>query len=209
MEWAVLAERARREWLTDELREAYASLPDDRLIEEAIAEGYRKWYLGEIEGVVRRPDVSGKGPIPVAEINSRFKHLSLERALDEMEKWAKKNIRGVGWNADTGWDIQVARDGIKKLIHKGRRYDPARLEILAPVPELLRSAVRYESEPDRAGHPEVRAAHHFAGAMNLDGKLQRIRLTVKERYDGRVSTTTAFWERRAPVSYITQLKGEP
>ena len=243
-EWAVLAERARREWLTDELREAYASLPDDRLIEEAIAEGYRKWYLGEIEvdgaarpllerisrlieavrnvllgrgwrtaedifravehgeieGVVRRPDVSGKDPIPVAEINSRFKHLPPEKALDEMEKWAKKNIRGVCRNADTGWDIQVARDGIKKLTHKGRRYDydPVKLEILAAVPELLRSAVRYESEPDKDERPRVRAFHHFAGAVKLDGELRRIRLTVKEVADGRLFYDHCLLERAGP-----------
>ena len=185
-EWAVLAERARREWLTDELREAYASLPDGRLIEEAIAEGYREWYLGEIEGVVQRPDLSGKDPIPVAKISSRLAGLSAKEAKDDIRGWAKGSIRGVYRNADTGWDIRISLTEISEST--GRRRSPRHneLEVLAAVPDLLQSMVRYESEPDKDERPEVRAFHHFAGAVNLDGKLRRIRLTVKERGDGRL-----------------------
>ena len=152
---------------------------------------------GEIKGVVQQPDVSGKGSIPVAEISSGLAELSAKEARDDIRGWAKDSIRGVYRNADTGRDIRISRTGIEEST--GRRAPRHNeLEILAAVPDLLQSMVRYESEPDKDERPEVRAFHHFAGAVKLDGELMRVRLTVKDVADGRLFYDHCLLEKAGP-----------
>ena len=121
----------------------------------------------------------------MAEISPRLAGLSAKEAKDEMRVWAQDNIRGMYRNADTGWDIRISLTGISEST--GRRAPRHnQMEILAAVPDLLQSMVRYESEPDKEKRRGVRAFHHFAGAVKLDDELMRVRLTVKEVADGRL-----------------------
>ncbi len=46
--WEILEDRARQEWM-DLVGDRYAALPEERRIEEAVAEAYRLWYLGELD----------------------------------------------------------------------------------------------------------------------------------------------------------------
>ena len=159
---------------------------------------FRAVEHGEIEGVVRRPDVSGKDPIPVAKISSRLAGLSAKEAKDDIRGWAKGSIRGVYRNADTGWDIRISLTGVSESTGRRRAPRHNELEVLAAVPDLLQSMVRYESEPDKDERPEVRAFHHFAGVVKLDGELMRVRLTVKEVADGRLSYDHCLLEKAGP-----------
>ena len=148
---------------------------------------------GEIEGVVRRPDVSGKDPIPVAEISSRHKALPLEDMHGRVRRAALRNNRGLFTNADTGWKISLTRQGVKKAVlyarddgHVDVEISRKKIEIVAVLPELLKNAVRYESEPNlKDRKPEIIAFHHFVAAVRLDGQLERVRLTVAEEKFGR------------------------
>ena len=69
---------------------------------------------------------------------------------------------------------------VRGIRGEGRRN----IEIVPALPDLLRTCIRHESERPLKGDRNVRAFHHFAGVVDLDGELRRVRLTVREMPDG-------------------------
>ena len=115
-----------------------------------------------------------------------------------MLKWAldsSNGVRGIHTNEDTGWEVLVGWRGLKKAtgLHRkavwlrsgaSGREGRRNIEVVPALLDLLRTCIRHESERPLKGDRNVRAFHHFAGVIDLDGELRRVRLTVRETPDG-------------------------
>lgn len=130
-----------------------------------------------------RPDLSGKGPVPIVAVSSKFSGADFAAERRRAQIWAKSNIRGSYENADTGWSIAVDAGGITKATSQVRGQRD--LDLLQAVPDLLRLAVLVETEQPREPEQGVRAYHHLYGAARVGDRLYRIRLTVREQLNGR------------------------
>ncbi|MSU59959.1 MAG: hypothetical protein EXS35_17620 [Pedosphaera sp.] len=85
-------------------------------------------------------------------------------------------------NKDTGWEIYVNR---KSLEHGFANQGLVNILLVPGLPELLHCSVLYQSEAHIPPIPQVRAVHKFVGALELTGKLHRVKFTVKELFDGK------------------------
>lgn len=132
-------------------------------------------------GDVSRPDLSGKPAVEVVSIPHMFDGDDFRAERTRAKKWARDHIRGHYTNGDTGWDIEVGSRGIKESVSGVRTSID--LDALQAIPRLLETAVLYETLP--AKNPNIVAAHHFLGAMSVDGRLRRVQLTVLEDRDGK------------------------
>lgn len=121
----------------------------------------------------QRPEES----FPQIEAKSRYADLSPGSARLKAQSDALANGRGAYRNADTGWDIHLTKSGIRKsLSGDGSKV---RAEIVANLPKLLEVAKLSETHPDKAS-PERPQVHRFAVDMVLDGRVNRLKLTVRE-----------------------------
>ena len=129
-----------------------------------------------------RPPLDPDQEVPVVEATNRYAHLAPRDARKQAERDAYSTIRGVYRNEDTGWEIGVTRNGIKESLSGDQ--SAVRAEIVANLPELLRRAVRTESHADTTGRAGVDRIHRFYAPFRLDGRLNRVKLTVREFTDG-------------------------
>lgn len=137
-----------------------------------------------------KPEAPALKPEPVAEglarpaaesppvvATSRYADLSPGVARIKAQTDALTNLRGVYRNEDTGWDIHLTKSGIRKsLSGDGSKV---RAEIVANLPKLLEAAKFDETHPDTA-NPERTQVHRFSVDMMLDGRSNRLKLTVRE-----------------------------
>jgi hypothetical protein len=80
-----------------------------------------------------------------------------------------------------------------------------RAEIVAHLPALIKNAVRVESHPhgDEQARPQIPTIHRFYAALDLDGHLDRVKLTVREYGDGtRRHYAVEYVEIARPEAYL-------
>ena len=107
----------------------------------------------------------------------------------EFRERAMELARERGWigkafpNDDTGWQIHIRR---RSLSHAFNNRGTVAIQAVAVLPELIRGAVLWRSEPHDPPHPRFKRVHHFVGALEMAGEVYRIPITVKEYADGRM-----------------------
>ncbi len=107
----------------------------------------------------------------------------------ELRESALSLAREQGWigksfpNEDTGWQILVRR---KSLSHAFNNRNAVVIRAVAALPELIRTAVLWRSEPHQPPHPRFKRVHHFLGALELAEELYCVPIMVKELADGRM-----------------------
>ncbi|MBF0456750.1 MAG: hypothetical protein HQK99_02525 [Nitrospirae bacterium] len=89
-----------------------------------------------------------KPDVKITRLDGRMFGDELWKARDEAEDWAKENLQGKSFvNKDTGWGIDIANKGIKK-IRSGDRLTPLdHLEAVRAIPDLIKNAVLDETRP--------------------------------------------------------------
>jgi hypothetical protein len=145
--------------------------------------GERQGERFSLEAGAGRPDLSGKGPVPIVVVPQRFVGMPFAEARRAVQVFARDNLRGAFANSDTGWTITVPMTGVRKSTSKTRTM--ADLHAIAVLPELIETAILVETAPDRQGRQNVRAVHNFYAAMRIGEDLRRVRLIVIEATDGR------------------------
>lgn len=119
----------------------------------------------------------------IVEATSRYSNLSPGTARVKAAEDALRETRGSYQNRDTGWSIDLTRQGILKSLHGDG--SAVRAEIAANLPSLIENATLTSSESDRANRPGMVAFHKLNALFNLDGRLNNVKLTVRELHDGR------------------------
>ncbi len=101
------------------------------------------------------------------------------------EMFKKTDENNTSWrltNSDTGWPLIIGREDRKKIAKNPKRGIPI-LQLVASrfFAEVVANAVLVESHKDLIHqHIDVVAVHRLYAPMFLDGKLYRVKLTVKE-----------------------------
>jgi hypothetical protein len=134
----------------------------------------RAWRFGQ------RPGLFGLGPVQIIDLTDE-----IHGTAKEVLQWALGSLRGAYRNNDTGWAILVARKGLEKVLSHSRRTDVLHLRAIRSLPSLLVRAVLAESYPDRRGDLGIVAVHRRYAAARVYGQVYRVKITVKERADGR------------------------
>lgn len=126
------------------------------------------------------------GPRVVVIDSPRFAESTPQAARRLAAEWAQANLRGNVENDETGWDIEITGNGIKKAL-SGTRDNPFdHIEAIAAVPEMLRNATLDVTRPDRHGDPNIVAIHEFRAPLNIEGRNYDARMIVKETAGGRM-----------------------
>jgi hypothetical protein len=94
--------------------------------------------------------------------------------------WALSNLRGKHRNADTGWEIALARSGIEKALSGAGHKEGLHIQAIGALAALIESAVLVESRPPRVADPNIKAIHRFYAAALVDHRVYRVKITVKE-----------------------------
>lgn len=133
-------------------------------------------------GGVLRQSLVNKPPVSVTVADSRYKELSPAEARTAAERDFGKVLRGSYTNADTGWPIEVSKKSVSESLYGAG--SKVRAEIVANLPALLERAVLVESHPDGKKRQNVSAIHRLYAPFQLDGRLNRVKLTIREFTDG-------------------------
>nr|ADI87663.1 hypothetical protein LW1_0110 [uncultured Nitrospirae bacterium MY2-1F] len=75
--------------------------------------------------------------------------------------------------------------GIDKAVSGDRLNPTEHLEAVRVIPTLIENAVKIESRPDRSNDPHIKNIHIFYALLEIDNKLYRTKLTIKEANNGR------------------------
>lgn len=104
----------------------------------------------------------------------------------DVKKWAKENLQGRSpVNKDTGWKIDITGNGIDKALSGERQSPIDHIEAIRAIPDLIENAVKSETRPDRDNDPHIKNIHIFYAPLEIDNKLYRAKLTIKERNNGK------------------------
>src|SRR5207244_7811376 len=85
-------------------------------------------------------------------------------------------------NRDTGWPIEVRAQSLE---HALNNYGVANVKLVPYLPMLLESAIRLSSSPHEPPAPPWKEVHYFFAAYRFENRLNRVKIIVKERVDGR------------------------
>jgi len=129
-----------------------------------------------------QPPLDPNRDVPVVVATSRYAGMRPGQARLRARKDAVDSITGPARNEDTGWDVDITRVGVKKSLDGGGTM--VRAEIVANLPALLRNAILVESHSDRRDRSGVASVHRFYAPFMLDGRMNRVKLTVREYTDG-------------------------
>lgn len=114
---------------------------------------------------------------------------------------ASAKFRGKAFtNAHTGWEILVARSGLRKGASSDRT--PVHQAMLGSLDKLIENGVYLRSEQDRSGRPDIRAWHLFYAPAEIEGKFHLAKLYVKETTQGERYYDHAVIESERPAGYL-------
>ena len=122
------------------------------------------------------------------------------RNFDEARAWAKAHIVRTLSDKDTGGkgDIRISGTAVSKFLSESAvlKSDSkdVHLAVLKVLPEVIRESVDAEQHPDfkkgedgkrspKNGVNEYVTIHRLYGAVDIDGKLYRVKITLKEYAD--------------------------
>ena len=121
--------------------------------------------------------------------------------FDEARAWAKEHIVRTLTDAETGGkgEIRVSNNAVAKFLSESAvaKSDSkdVHLSVLKVLPEVIRESIDAEQHPDyKKGEDGSRSSengvnehvtiHRLYGAVNIDGKTYRVKVTLKEYADG-------------------------
>ena len=121
--------------------------------------------------------------------------------FDEARAWAKEHIVRTLTDAETGGKgaIRVSNNAVAKFLSESAvaKSDSkdVHLSVLKVLPEVIRESIDAEQHPDyKKGEDGSRSSengvnehvtiHRLYGAVNIDGKTYRVKVTLKEYADG-------------------------
>ena len=115
--------------------------------------------------------------------NNRFQNLTDAQAFV-----LKQFGREPALNNDTGWEISFGHKNLSKLFSASSTRNsimPEHIQIVSMLRELIKNAVLAESHIDRkdtgeSGQANVLAIHRLYAPIQIDHRLFRVKLTVKE-----------------------------
>ncbi|MBF0488406.1 MAG: hypothetical protein HQK98_09620, partial [Nitrospirae bacterium] len=173
-------------------------------------------YRGELAGGVaersnkdvnysmKKEDLESKPDVKVARLDDRMFGNAVWKARIDAKKWAKENLRDKSpINKDTGWKIDISGKGIDESLSKARTSHSDQIEAIRAIPELLENAVLAETHPDKKGGADIKNIHRFYAPLEIDGKLYRAKLTVRETADGKKFYDHSLTEIEKPVGRWT------
>ena len=132
-------------------------------------------------------------------------------SFEEANVWAKENIVRTLTNEETGGkgEIRISNNAISKFLSesavaKSDNKD-VHLSVLRVLPNVIKESVDAEQHPDyKKGEDGNRSAenginenvtiHRLYGAVDIDGKLYRVKVTIKEDRTNKDSKTTYSYE---------------
>lgn len=148
---------------------------------------YEKYPLGRVEPNLANKDVK----IVHADANHGFKNFK------EARNWAKKNIVKIYTEEETGGKglVRISNTALdkylsQKAVDKSDSQD-VHLAVLKVLPSVLKESIDTETHPDfiKGADGERRTdnginkdllVHRCYGAVNIDGKIYRVKITLKE-----------------------------
>ena len=122
-------------------------------------------------------------PVPITVIDTQ----GLPDDFKDMKKWADKLLRelqqapiGTLHNEDMEADFVISKDDRKKM-GNNRGLSHATSQAVSGLTDLVKYAVRAETHDDVKHHnTDVQAVHRLYAPVEIDGKLYRAKLTVKD-----------------------------
>lgn len=135
-------------------------------------------FMGQRPGLYELP------PMPVVSLDSavlgaKLSHQDLMAKATEVLKAIQTSDGLV--NDDTGWLLTVNRKGVKKMGDNKQQSDSSLQSIAGALVELVRNAVVVEQHPDiKHGNAVVQAISRLLAAIEIDGVLYRVKLTIKD-----------------------------
>ncbi len=160
---------------------------DVRLMSFGEPYDYGQYPLGRVE-----PGLAGKEvEIVHADADHGFANYGAAKA------WAKENIAKTYGNEETGGkgDVRISNDAVDKFLSQSSVDESdnkdAHLAVLKVLPEVLKTSVDVETHPDFLKGEDGRRSpknginkdvlvHRLYGAVNIDGKAYRVKITLKE-----------------------------
>jgi hypothetical protein len=121
--------------------------------------------------------------VPVTTVPARYSDLPPAEARTLA---LSQTPRGTFVNADTGWPIALARNGIEKSLSGAGADLARRADIVAALPDILKTAALDESFPGGAKGvlDAIAATHHLLAPVELAGRRYAVQLTVREDRTG-------------------------
>ncbi len=162
---------------------------------------YEKYPLGRVEPGIADKDVN----VVDADANHGFANYK------EAKEWAKGNISKTYNNEETGGkgNVRISNAAIDKFmsqsaINKSDGKD-VHMAVLKVLPEVLKESIDVETHPDfLKGENGKRSSenginkdvlvHRCYGAVNVDGKPYRVKITLKENVKTRETTNAYSYE---------------
>ena len=177
---------------------------------------YEKYPTGKVEPNLADKEIG----IVQAKSNHGFKN------FEEAKEWAKNNIARTYDNDETGGkgNIRISNTAIGKFltqsaVDKSESKD-AHLAVLKVLPDVIRESVDAETHPDfnKDGN-EVRSAensvnknvlmHRLYGAVDIDGKTYRVKVTLKEDKQNENLPRKAYSYEATKIELLTGTLGKP
>lgn len=183
---------------------------------QSMSYDYEKYPTGKVEPNLADKEIG----IVQAKSNHGFKNFG------EAKEWAKNNIARTYDNEETGGkgNIRISNTAIGKFltqsaVDKSESKD-VHLAVLKVLPDVIRESVDAETHPDfnKDGN-EVRSAensvnknvlmHRLYGAVDIDGKTYRVKVTLKEDKQNENLPRKAYSYEATKIELLTGTLGKP
>ncbi len=224
------AERALRDVVVDRINtnDKYAFLDHEagqRIMDMANGRDVRRMAFGESYDYEQYP--LGRVEPNLADKNVEVVPTTLQHGFanyNEAKSWAKENISRTYDNEETGGkgNVRISNNTIGKFlsqsaVNKSESKD-VHMAVLKVLPEVLKTSIDVETHPDfLKGENEKRSSenginkdvlvHRCYGAVNVDGKLYRVKITLKENSKTR-ETTNAYSYEATKIELLDGLHGD-
>ena len=173
-----------------------------------ITQGFQ-WEIGQRKGLFGLPNIevvfiTGKEFGETADI---IRQGALQR-LNEIRK-SETSLK----NNDTGWELVINSNDLSKIA-KDKKQTVEVLQTISAIEIIVARAVLAESHKDnKHKNPDVQGIHRMYAAIEIDGKLYRVKLTIRDYFGLRRPNKTNLHaiaaieiEKRPDVGLLT---GQP
>ena len=142
---------------------------------------FKKWF-GDWEFAAK--------PVNVVRLMDRIGFKNFKEARE----WAKGHIVGNVTNPEIG-EVSISGTAIDKYL-SGKAVGKSvsindHLTVLQILPKLIEKAIVGETHADREGDLNIKDIVRLYGAVNIDGNVERVKITVK-RYADKSNKTKAY-----------------
>ena len=183
---------------------------------QSMSYDYEKYPTGKVEPNLADKEIG----IVQAKSNHGFKNFG------EAKEWAKNNIARTYDNEETGGkgNIRISNTAIGKFltqsaVDKSESKD-VHLAVLKVLPDVIRESVDAETHPDfNKDDNEIRSAensvnknvlmHRLYGAVDIDGKTYRVKVTLKEDKQNENLPKKAYSYEATKIELLTGTLGKP